>query len=138
MTWKLFIDDDCDTDRRPEITVENAGWRKRMNLPATMPDTAHLGDWVFARTAAAAIEAMSERGMPLFISFDHDLGDGKDGVAVVKWMIERDMDGFPIPEDFDFEVHSGNPIGRANIRHDLSRYIEYKHSEAARTEAPSP
>ena len=131
MTWRLFIDDDCDTVRRPSITVENTAWRARMNLPLTVPQTAGLGEWVFARDAASAIEAITERGMPDFISFDHDLGDGRDAMAVVHWIIERDLDGYPIPHTFEYEVHSGNPVGRSNIRNLLSGYLDFRHREEA-------
>nr|WP_250808053.1 cyclic-phosphate processing receiver domain-containing protein [Neorhizobium tomejilense] len=129
MTWKLFLDDDCDGVRQPGITVENPAWRDRMNLPVVPPDTSAHGGWVLARDADTAISLMTERGMPSFISFDHDLADGKDAISVAKWMIERDLDGYPIPAGFDFEVHSGNPVGRRNIRMLLEGYLDFKKSE---------
>jgi hypothetical protein len=131
MSWKLFIDDDCDGARNPSITVEDSRWRRRMNLPATVPETDHLGDWVLARSADEAIATVEKLGMPSFISFDHDLGDGKDAIAVAHWLIEHDMDGVPFPSEFAFEVHSGNPIGRANIRGLIDNYLEFKRRNAA-------
>jgi hypothetical protein len=131
MSWKLFIDDDCDGARNPAITVEDRGWRRRMNLPVSTPGTEHLGDWVLARSADEAIAVVEELGMPSFISFDHDLGDGKDAIAVAHWLIERDMDGVAFPSDFAFEVHSGNPIGRANIRGLIDNYLAFKRRNAA-------
>lgn len=133
MTWKLFIDDDCDGARNPAITVEQAAWRSLMHLPAVKPDTSALGEWVLARTADEAIRIVEERGMPSFISFDHDLGDGKDAITVAHWLIARDMDGHPFPEEFDFEVHSGNPVGRVNIRGLIENYLEFKARESAAT-----
>ncbi|MBY3150941.1 hypothetical protein HFO56_00665 [Rhizobium laguerreae] len=65
------------------------------------------------------------------LAFDHDLGDGKDAIAVAHWLVERDMDGIPFPVDFAFEVHSGNPIGRANIRWLIDNYLEFKRRDAA-------
>jgi hypothetical protein len=126
MTWKLFIDDDCDGARKPAITVENIRWRRRMNLPSDVPATAQLGDWVLARTVDEAMVAVTARGMPSFISFDHDLGDGKDAITFVHWLVERDMDGDPFPLNFAFEVHSGNPIGRANIHGLIGGYLKFK------------
>jgi hypothetical protein len=137
MSWKLFIDDDCDGARNPAITVEDGGWRRRMNLPVAVPDTSRLGSWVLARSADGAIAVVEELGMPSFISFDHDLGDGKDAIAVAHWLIERDMDGFPLPADFVFEVHSGNPIGRANIRGLIDNYLEFKSRDASDTTGPT-
>ncbi|MCS4089880.1 cyclic-phosphate processing receiver domain-containing protein [Rhizobium sp. BK176] len=136
MSWKLFIDDDCDGARNPAISVEDGGWRRRMNLPSSVPETAYLGDWVLARSADEAIAIVEELGMPSFISFDHDLGDGKDAIAVAHWLIERDMDGAPFPADFAFEVHSGNPIGRANIRGLIDNYLEFKARNAAPGNGP--
>lgn len=126
MTWRLFIDDDCDGLRAPAITVEDPSWRSMMNLYGDAPKTERLGDWVLARSVDEAVEMVEQRGMPGFVSFDHDLGDGKDGIALAHWLIEKDLDGVPLPPDFSFEVHSGNPVGRANIRGLLQGYIEFK------------
>ncbi len=126
MTWKLFLDDDCDNARNPSITVENPEWRTRMNLPPTPPDVGIPGEWVLARDFDEAVRTMSAQGLPSFVSFDHDLGDGKDGISVAHWMIESDMDGNRIPEGFAFEVHSGNPVGRENIRRLLENYLSFR------------
>lgn len=45
----------------------------------------------------------------LMISFDHDLGYGKDGYDAVKWLSENN---FVVKE---YYVHSANPTGKANI-----------------------
>jgi hypothetical protein len=116
--WKLFLDDDADTVRRPDITVENSAWRKTMDLPLDPPnaDPAVLGNWKIARSFAEADQLFAEFGLPFFVSFDHDLADGKDGIAVAHRMIEIDMDSFggEISRHFRFEVHSGNRVGREN------------------------
>lgn len=136
MSWKLFLDDDCDDVRDPKITVENPTWRKRMDLPSSVPDTSEFGEWVLARNADAAITLIEERGMPAFISFDHDLRDGKDGIAVAHWLTTRDMDGdIVIPKDFRFEVHSGNRTGRENIRCLIENYLAFRTRESALKEA---
>jgi len=115
MGWRLFLDDDADGDRRPEITVDNPRWRVRMGLPSVPPETLHLGPWRIARSFDEAVAAIDKLGLPDFASFDHDLGDGKDGIAVARHMIEMDLDTGLLPEGFFFETHSGNPVGRANI-----------------------
>lgn len=102
-------------------------------MPALPPMTARHGEWVMARDADSAISLIEERGMPSFVSFDHDLGDGKDAITVAKWMIESDLDGRPFPEDFAFEVHSGNPVGRKNIRMLIKGYLEFKKKESVRS-----
>lgn len=101
---KLFIDD----ERLPPQTPE---W-----------------DCVIVRNYDEACEYMESIGCPLFISFDHDLGEGKNGYDIVKWMIERDLDmqGNFIPYEFKYEVHSQNPVGAENIRKSLGKYVELK------------
>lgn len=126
MQWKLFVDDDADGSRRPAISVENPGWRSALGLPRSPPDVFHLGEWVIARSYAEAVAAMEAFGLPAFVSFDHDLGDGKDGIAVARWMIERDLDGDRLPLDFAYEVHSANPVGRANIAGLMESYLRQR------------
>jgi len=126
MAWKLFVDDDADGSRRPAISVENPGWRVSLGLPPVPPDVFHLGDWVVARSHDEAIAAMEARGLPDFVSFDHDLGDGKDGIAVARWIIERDLDDGSLPDGFGYEVHSANPVGRANISGLMESYLRQR------------
>ena len=128
MPWKLFLDDDADTVRRPEITVENTAWRRTMDMPLDPPDTSDLGDWVIARSYAEAESLFLEFGLPDFVSFDHDLADGKDGISVAHLIVNTDLDsgGVALPECFLFEIHSGNRVGRANINGLLSSYLSTK------------
>lgn len=85
-------------------------------------------DYIVIRSYAEAIGWMRQNGCPNFISFDHDLGsiDGLDGVDIVKWMINRDLDSnFTwMPEHFAYTVHSANPVGAANIVGMLDGYIK--------------
>jgi hypothetical protein len=71
---------------------------------------------------------MLEKGVPSFISFDHDLGGPDSAMIVVNWLIETDMD-FDlqlIPQGFDFFVHSANPPGAANIEGKLRQYLKVR------------
>jgi hypothetical protein len=83
--------------------------------------------WQVVRSSAEAIEYLSLHGCPELISFDHDLGGDDTAMAVVHWLIERDLDmpGF-IPAEFSFSVHSANPIGAQNIHGTLGRYLAFK------------
>ncbi len=85
---------------------------------------------IISRSSDNAIHFMFHEGCPNFISFDHDLGideEGNDDTAmiVVKWMVNKDLDtpGW-IPKDFNFNVHSANPIGTANITGYLNCYLK--------------
>jgi len=81
-----------------------------------------------SKTSRDAIRWMQKYGCPNYISFDHDLGGDDTSMSVVKWMIETDLDskGKFIPTDFEYNVHSANPVGRANIEGYLKSYLKSK------------
>jgi hypothetical protein len=81
-----------------------------------------------ARSSNEAIEYLVRYGCPNYISFDHDLGEDDTALNIVKYMIELDLDseGDFIPFDFDFNVHSANPVGKANIEGYLKAYLKSK------------
>lgn len=124
--WRLFLDDDADDARRPDISVENPGWRMRAGLSKNPPFLQHLGDWVIAKNYQEAIEAINALGFPSFVSFDHDIASKETGVDVAKYLIDIDLDTGAMPEDFGFEVHSANPVGRRNIIMLLENYLGQK------------
>lgn len=97
--WKLFLDD----EREP------------------------IGDgWVIARTAEAAQSLVVRYGLPRFISFDHDLGDGLNGSEFVTWLINHMLTaGDKFPADFSYMIHSQNPIGAGNIRGKMDAAIKH-------------
>ena len=69
--------------------------------------------WIVVRSYKELLKCIITYGMPTFISFDHDLGEGKDGYDCAKWLVNICMDcDVDIP---DFYVHSQNPIGVASI-----------------------
>lgn len=87
-----------------------------------------LTSWVIARTSAEAITLLETRGCPYQISFDHDLGGDDTAMAVVKRLIEMDLNagGCFIPSNFAFSVHSANPVGKENIAGLLNSYLEHR------------
>jgi len=86
------------------------------------------GQWMVARSSSEAIALLKERGCPARVSFDHDLGGDDTAIVVARWMVETDLDssGRFIPDQFEFLVHSANPVGAANIRGLLESYLSYK------------
>lgn len=103
MTWNLFIDDERDPP--------NDG-----------------REWVIARSGREVMNYFLNLGMPSYISFDHDLGrDEGTGYDIAKLLVDIDMktphDVYKFPADFDFYVHSQNPIGKANIEAYLNNYL---------------
>ena len=83
-------------------------------------------DWVIARSYIHACIGLVEKGFPRFISFDHDLGEGMTGYDFARELIQYDMAYDEMPEDFDFYVHSQNPVGKENIEKLLNNYLESK------------
>lgn len=66
--------------------------------------------WNVVRSFDEFVAFIREHGVPDVISFDHDLGDNvPTGMDCAKWMVEND---YPVR---DFNVHSANPVGKANI-----------------------
>ena len=87
-------------------------------------------DMVVARSVSQACDCIATRGCPVFISFDHDLGDESNGTgySFARWLVEQDLNakgGF-FPEGFSFTVHSQNPVGAVNIKAFLEGYLEFK------------
>lgn len=108
MGWYLYIDD----ERTPN--PRNAG--------------KYHSQFVVARTAGRVKELFDELGPPSFISFDHDLGtDDLNGCDIAHWIVDCDIDGIhSLPENFEFQVHSANPVGAENIRGLLANYLDFK------------
>lgn len=88
----------------------------------------------FVRSYKHGVEFVKRYGIPHFISFDHDLGEDENGNLLptgydfAKWLVETDMDNMygGFPENFSFNVHSANPVGKENIESYLNNYLKYK------------
>ena len=98
-----------------------------------LDDVRDLPDESFdlARSYEEAVLFVKENGIPPFISFDHDLGVDENekllptGFDFAKWLVEMDMDNiYKFPENFSFNVHSANPVGKANIEGYLNNYLK--------------
>lgn len=113
MTYSLFIDDE-----RWPIDATWADWYGTRT------------NWVVVRNWTETYDVIKNLGFPNFISFDHDLGDPNaepSGFEIAKMLVEFDMDGLvEIPDDFDFCVHSKNPIGKTNIEEFIRNYTKQK------------
>lgn len=91
--------------------------------------------FMIVRTVNDAQKLIHLLGVPIFISFDHDLGiDGEgnlllSGYDFAKWLVEMNMEGiFTFAEDFDFRVHSQNPVGAKNIQEYLRNYLSFQYA----------
>lgn len=84
--------------------------------------------FIVVRTYIDFINCIKARGLPLFISFDNDLGADEngnilpDGYACTKWLVyESTLD----LRNLQFKVHSANPVARIQIQSLLDNYISF-------------
>jgi hypothetical protein len=77
--------------------------------------------WDIVRSYDEFIGWIEINGLPDMISFDHDLGDEttKTGYDCAKWLVSYcTQNNLPyLPE---YNIHSANPVGKANIESYLS------------------
>lgn len=93
-SWHLFLDD----ERSPE-SVDWSG--KTVEI---------------ARSSGEAIALLDSKGLPGFISFDHDLGGDDTGMKVMWHLIYGDMDGkWDISDIQQVQLHTANVVGRKNL-----------------------
>lgn len=70
------------------------------------------------------VSFLKEHGLPIFISFDHDLGEEKTGYDCAKFLVEYCLDHVEtLP---DYKVHSQNPVGKENIEKLLENFKNRK------------
>jgi len=111
MTYQLFIDDE-----RDPIDVKWGTWQEQ----ALYRDS----DWIVARNWFEVLELVVTYGFPSLISFDHDLGDGEQtGYEIARKLCDMVMDGVEMPNNFQFLVHSKNPVGAENIRTYMNNFL---------------
>jgi hypothetical protein len=77
---------------------------------------------VWAKSAEDAIDII-KRGDISAISLDHDLADGKDGIAVANWLEEAVITG-TLRGCPKVQIHSANPVGVSNIINALKKITD--------------
>ena len=84
--------------------------------------------FVVVRSFNEAVNYVNQHGYPNYVSFDHDLGesDAKTGYDFAKWLVSVDLVNNSMPDDFDFNVHSANPVGAQNIIEYFKSYLSLK------------
>ncbi len=105
MTYYLFLDD--------ERIPDDVTWLE-------LPDV----EWEIVRNYAQFVSCIEERGLPLHISFDNDLGKNEpEGRDCTKWLVEQILDE-KIEGQFTYTVHSKNVVAAAWIQQYLDRFFE--------------
>ena len=51
----------------------------------------------------------------------------KSGYDFAKWLVDMDIENiYKFPDNFNFDIHSANPIGKNNIKAILNNYLLFK------------
>ncbi len=91
-------------------------------------DKSMESEFDIVRTYSAFVDYVKANGLPNYISFDNDLGLGKDGrvapdgLAAAKWLVYES--GLDI-RNLEFKVHSANPVAAEQIKGLLNNYIKH-------------
>tara|TARA_Y100000310_G_scaffold141069_1_gene140476 strand:- start:840 stop:1184 length:345 start_codon:yes stop_codon:yes gene_type:complete len=81
---------------------------------------------VIARSSNEAIKTVKKKGVPTYISFDHDLGGDDTAMKFINWLIDAVLDGeIQWSPRFRFAVHSANPVGARNIEGKMNNFIKH-------------
>jgi len=89
-------------------------------------------NWVIVRTYNEFVKIITERGLPLLVSFDHDLADfnnniEKTGYDCAKWLVNYCIDNnLDLP---DYLVHSWNNVGSKNITSYIENYKKHQKND---------
>ena len=77
--------------------------------------------WDIVRSYDKFVKWIEENGLPDKVSFDHDLGEEgtKTGYDAAKWLVQYCYSNC-LPFLPEYNVHSANPVGKANIESYLS------------------
>jgi hypothetical protein len=131
MSYNLFLDD--------------------VRKPTYLGDLKH---YEVARNYNEFVQIIKEKGLPNFISFDHDLGfehyplgeqnptlvipydtyKEKTGYHAAQWLISHCIDNnLPLPK---WQCHSMNVVGRANIKQLLTRFQQKQQLEKEKNDLP--
>ena len=87
-------------------------------------------DFFVVRTYQEFVDWIDTYGMPVYISFDHDIAsydiNGKEmtGLDAAKYVVDYCIDNdVACPE---FNVHSANPVGGENINSMLTNFTKFQ------------
>jgi 4-alpha-glucanotransferase len=70
-------------------------------------------NWVIVRDMDSFKNIIHKNGVPILISYDHDLGVKESGLDVLKWMCYYCIDNnIKLPSML---FHSSNPVGKENM-----------------------
>lgn len=92
--WKLYLDDQIFDKETPNRWV--------------------LEGYIGASSSDEAKKLVEEKGLPIMIDFDHDLGGDDKATNFLNWLkywaLDRGLTEIP-----QYKIHSANPVGKNNL-----------------------
>jgi hypothetical protein len=83
-------------------------------------------EWIVVRSSAEAKNFVKKFGIPDFISFDHDLGGEDTSIVFINWLTDELIEGrLQFPTEFQYYVHSQNPVGVKNIESKMNQLLKH-------------
>src|SRR5690606_9463716 len=79
--------------------------------------------WYIVRSYNEFVSYIETKGIPYWMSLDHDLGEEKTGNDCLKYLlkyIKKRIDNQEeVPEQIFYSIHSQNPVGAKNMHHTM-------------------
>jgi hypothetical protein len=119
------------------LLLDDIRWVENVRKYCILPNI-NDEEWIIARNYKEFVDLITLRGVPQFVSFDHDLGlshyghglnndeipyesyKEKTGLDCSKWLVNYCMErGIKHPH---YQVHSMNPVGKCNIESYINSY----------------
>lgn len=105
--WYIYVDDERKVDWHTYDRYIWSCYVHGLSHPITCRDYV---------SAIQCLREIREVGDEVILDLDHDLGKGKTGYDICKFIVEN---SYPI---LGFHIHSMNPVGVINMRHLLTHY----------------
>lgn len=105
--WYVYVDDERKFDSHTNAQYLWSCYVHGLSVPIT------------CRSYNVAIDCLEElraHGDEVVLDLDHDLGEGKSGYDLCKWVVENE---YPL---CGFHLHTMNPVGKFNMHHLLTHY----------------
>lgn len=105
--WYIYVDDERKFDPATNAQYIWSCYVHGLSITATCRDY-----WATIDT----LQELAAHNDEVILDLDHDLGAGKHGYDICKWIVEHQ---YPL---IAFHIHSMNPVGVFNMRQLLKHY----------------
>jgi hypothetical protein len=131
IAWNLYLDDErTPKTERDWVIARSSEEAKNLVMKNGCPDYISFDHDLGFRIP----DEMKDKNPSDFPMVETPIGYFREGVIIeetgldfAKWLIEQDMNGsIVIPENFEYNVHSANPVGAKNIKDLMASYLSHR------------